>query len=259
MSERTFGVEIECGHPTKEYMDVLSALKREGFPARLGSARDGAYGVGSDGSGIEVRTRVFQGKKGFSELEKVLDFLFDFGCFVTRRDGMHVHIGAEELLEDKEACRVLARTWYNNQAVIARMCSQHRLNSFSCNSLDPNVIDKLGNKKYVHVAYYQNEQFAKEWGMRRRGLNFTSLPEHGTVEIRLHEGCLDAGKAIPWIKFCQALVDYSVSERKVLKCARSKSALLDAVGVPEEARAKLWRRQPQMPLTGRRVRHRAKK
>lgn len=261
MSVRTFGVEIECGHPKRAYADVLTALNDAGFSASLGSARHGRYGVGSDGSGIEIRTPVLKGKRGFKELTKVMDFLFDYGCYVTRADGMHTHVGAKELLEDKEAARSLARTWYNNQGTIARMCSSHRLTAYACNSFDPSVIDKLGNPKYQQYGYNFNNplHYNKEWGSRRRGLNFTALPEHGTVEFRIHEGCLDSTKAVAWIQFCQALVNHAVSHRKEISECASKTALLDAVGVPEDVRAKLWHKQPQMPLTGRRVRRRAKK
>lgn len=258
MSNRTFGIEIECGHPSKDYDEVLSAMQRAGYPASLGPARNGRYGVGSDGSGIEVKTPILKGKRGFQRLEKVMDFLFDYGCYVTKRDGMHTHVGAPELLDDKEATRTLARTWYNNQELIARMCSSHRLKAYSCNPLIETEIKVLGNHKQAHYYEPPGRHYQKHWGSRRRGLNFTALPEHGTVEFRIHEGCLDATKAVAWVKFCQALVDHAVTERKVLECAKSKTAFLDAVGVPEDARARLWPHQPQMPLTGKRVRRRAK-
>jgi hypothetical protein len=66
------------------------------------------------------------------------------------------------------------------------------------------------------------------------------------VEFRLHEGCLDPAKALPWVKFCQGLVDFSISERKVLTCT-SKVNLLKALELPEDVVSCLSRRQKLMP------------
>jgi hypothetical protein len=263
-SERTFGVEIECGYRTSStdpwnnqtYYAVYEAMRVAKFPVQTGQATKLRYGVGRDGSGVEVRTPILKGDAGFNKLTKVMDFLFDLGCYITKSDGMHVHVGAKELGEDTEAAKILARTWYNNQELIARMCSSHRLRSPRCSALQENQIKKLGS----NIRGYDNwrgDLWNKDWGTRNKGLNFQSIPEHGTVEFRLHEGCLNATKAVAWIKFCQRLVDHAVTERVVLSCA-TKTDLLTSLDVPEDVRARLWPRQFQMPKTGQRVRKRAK-
>ena len=265
VSKRTFGVEIECGHPHNSCESMPYLLKQGGFPARIGSSTKKQYGVGHDGSGIEIKTPILKGKGGYEELTKILDYLFELGCYVTRRDGMHVHIGAEELCDDNRAVRTLARTWYNNQKVITRMCSSHRYNAYYCRAVNLKGISNLGdpypNPYYNAYVTFNGELYGKHWGPRAQGLNFNSLPEHGTVEFRLHEGCLDATKAVSWVKFCQAFVDYAVTEKKEIATCASKTALLNAVGVPEDARAVLWPRQPQMPpgYTKKIRRRRAKK
>jgi hypothetical protein len=261
-SERTFGVEIECGYRTSStdpwnnqtYYAVYEAMRVAKFPVQTGQATKLRYGVGRDGSGVEVRTPILKGDAGFNKLTKVMDFLFDLGCYITKSDGMHVHVGASELGEDTEAAKILARTWYNNQALIARMCSSHRLRSPRCSALQERQITKIGSSRFQSYPDYRGDLWNKEWGTRNKGLNFQSIPEHGTVEFRLHEGCLNATKAVAWVKFCQRLVDHAVEERVVLSCARSKTDLLTSLDVPEDVRAKLWPRQFQMPKTGQRVR-----
>lgn len=254
MSKRTFGVEIECGHPRFDCDNVCDRMRAEGFRVRWGSASPDTYGIGSDGSGIEVRTPVLSGARGFKELTRIMDYLFDLGCYVTKSDGMHVHVGAAAFKEDVEAARILARTWYNNQALISRMCSQHRLKAHYSRPWKEHYIPRLGNVVYPGKTYQH-----QAWGPKTRGLSFSKLNYGETVEFRMHEGCLDASKAVAWVQFCQALVDHAATERKVLTCARSKTALLDAVGVPETVRAKLYPRQPQMPRSrSKPVRKRAK-
>lgn len=246
ISGRTFGVELECGHPSKAYTEVMLDLIREGFPAGYSPSAT-QYGVGRDGSGIEVSSRILKGEKGYRELTQVMDYLHDLGCYVTRRDGMHVHVGASEFADDEKATRVLARTWYNNQGIIARMCSSHRYLNHHCKPISEKIAADVGKTSKTFRPWYAGQAIPKFWGGSRYfSINFEGVESRGTVEFRLHEGCLDPVKAIAWIKFCQALVDHSYSERKVLTCA-SKTELLTALRVPEDAASKLWPRQKQIP------------
>src|SRR5512138_1933860 len=95
--ERGFGVEIECGH--RDGCDhVRASMQSAGFNMRSDYAH-GGYNVGYDGSGVEVRTPILRGKEGFRELKRIFKHLNDEGCYVTTRDGMHVHHDAPELVQ----------------------------------------------------------------------------------------------------------------------------------------------------------------
>lgn len=175
-----------------------------------------------------------------------MDFLHELGCYVTRADGMHVHVGAAELGKDEEACKILAQNWFLNQHLIARMVSSHRsdhtiMGIGVCSAVTKSEADVWG----------QLVRGQKNWGTRYKSLSFYRVPQRETVEFRLHEGCLDPAKALPWVKFCQGLVDFSISERKVLTCT-SKVNLLKALELPEDVVSCLSRRQKLMP-TNRRV------
>lgn len=243
LSNRTFGVEIECGHPELSYTEMATQMQENGFHAGFYEAGRKTYGVDRDGSGLEIKTPILKGEKGYRELERIMTFLKDQGCFVTRRDGMHVHVGAASFESDEKACAIIARSWYNNQQVIGRMCSSHRTGHGMCARLTQSELKTLGQT--VHKDYWGRGY--KEWG-DRKSLNLEPVPEYGTIEFRLHEGCLDPVKAIAWVKFCQKFVDYAYRERKVLSCAKSKTALLTTLGVPQDALAVLTKRQPLMPV-----------
>lgn len=243
ISARTFGVEIECGHDTHHWESTERLFKREGFP--LG--RNKGWSFGHDGSGIEVRTPILKGEKGYREVIRAMDLLADNDFWVSRRDGMHVHIGAAFLEKDEEACKRLVRSWYQNQALIMAMCSSHRKAWGSCPTIKAGEHNTVGQKdpRYTASAHWKG----KYWG-HRSALNLQSIPLRKTVEFRLHEGCIDPGKAIPWIQFCQKFVDYAAQERRVLPCAKSRTALLREIGVPEDAIAVLAKKQKSMPTLG---------
>lgn len=249
--DRTFGVEIECGHDSLYYGNIATRLRTAGFKVANGYADNPGYkkySVSSDGSGIEVRTPILSGDEGYEELDHVMNHLNKLGCWVSMRDGMHVHIGAKFLQDDEDAVECLARTWERNQHLIGRMCSSHRTGRGSCPRLNADEIADLGKPRKEHHGVYYGDNTGKWWGARK-SLNLQNIPHKGTVEFRLHEGCLDPKKAIAWVQFCQHLVDYAESERKVFTC-QTKRSFLKTLGVPQETVDVLAKRQKQMPLHG---------
>lgn len=238
LSERTFGVEIECGHKTLGWAGIHGAVGTH-FAGK-------GYSVGADGSGIEVRTPVLKGEEGFAELERIMRFLVDKGCYVARADGMHTHIGAEGFQEDEEACKVLMRTWYHNQALIEKMVSPHRANSYVCSKVSKADAEEFG--QWIRPGA-QQAHHGKNWGPRMKSMGLSAIPRKGTIEFRLHEGCLDFVKASAWVKFCQAMLDHAMNERTVLSC-KSKTDLLKSLSLPEDVVSVLRKRQVMMPRVG---------
>lgn len=244
LSNRTFGVEIECGHDEFDEDEVAERMEDAGFKVADYEAGKNHYGYCDDGSGIEIKTPILKGEKGYAEVYRIMDFLTDLGCYVTRADGMHVHIGAKQFTRDEKACAALARTWYSNQELIGRMCSSHRTGHGACPRVNENETTYLGQTQ-TDAWGYKHKDFGG-----RKALNMQPLEDedYGTIEFRLHEGCLDPRKAVAWIKFCQKLIDYSARERKTISCAKSKTALLTTLGVPHDAIAVLAPKQRQMPI-----------
>lgn len=246
-SKRTFGVEIECGNEKYRYDSIARLLSDAEIPLYNTGYNSG---VGCDGSGIEVRTPVLKGEEGYKALTRLMNFLNEKGCYVTRQDGMHTHVGAGELANDEELCTVLARTWYNNQAHIGRMVSSHR---YGHTITGINVCARVLEEEVgVWGQTPRQPGYPKNWGPRYKAMSMYRVPHRNTVEFRLHEGCLDPVKAVAWVKFCQALLDFVVNERTVITC-KTKTEFLRTLEVPEDAIPILSKRQKLMPANGAKV------
>lgn len=52
-------------------------------------------------------------------------------------------------------------------------------------------------------------------GDRYRNLNFQSYGKHGTMEVRQHQGTLDAAKMWAWVRFGQSMMDAAAAGHRM--------------------------------------------
>lgn len=227
MSNRRFGVEIECGFgPLRgEAADrVRKALKQNKIPF---------LSVGCDGSGVEVRTRVLQGKEGIQELKTVMDFLKSFGCFVSSADGMHVHHEANEFVGNLDLQALLVESWHLNKHIINSFVATRRSTSSWCSPWALTDIKRLKEKKKVYST--------------RGALNIAGIQNRtskNTIEIRLHHGTLDSDKAIAWVLFGQRFIDNVASrKRRPMLPAKDQKEFLQRLRVRQEIQKQLIERR----------------
>ena len=90
-----------------------------------------------------------------------------------------------------------------------------------------------------------------EFMVRRNDLNLASLPEHGTIEIRLMEGTLDPDVTEAWIKFGQRLIHEVVMGVGTLTAAPNGADLLSRIKLSADARRILAAKQAANHLTPR--------
>lgn len=105
----TFGVEIECYIPEKHrgLFPLGSYHKGQqvpGYPTGWNTQKDGSLNneVILDGEryfGAEIVSPVLKGTKGLVEVWAVISDLADLGCVVKPECGLHIHVGAKNLLE----------------------------------------------------------------------------------------------------------------------------------------------------------------
>jgi len=74
---------------------------------------------------------------------------------------------------------------------------------------------------------------------RWRTLNLTSYGRYGTIEIRQHQGTLDAEKILSWMRFGQAIIDTAKTE-PTAGPASSVRSLLDYLGDRLDATARTF-------------------
>lgn len=237
--KRQFGVEIECGMPGGYTQAAdLCGFRRDAY-GYVEYERDDGWSIGNDGSGVELRTPILKGKRGFNALRKAMEKLKAGGGYVTRADGMHIHHDAPEFVDNPELCFQLVKSWRNNEIHIHSMVAPRRRSNLACpkwneyeeSSLESWAKDQLGNTHFYFGS--------------RKDLNLTSLEEHGSIEIRLHEGTLDPDVAIAWIMFGQRLIHSVAKATKPLPRTQSDDALMRRIRLSPEARFALEQKKAQ--------------
>jgi hypothetical protein len=244
--QRKFGVEIECGYngnySYRGWEEVERKMKEAKFPVknreRYQSNRKFAlYSVGRDGSGVEVRTPILAGNKGFDELKRIFAFLNNLGCYTGTNDGMHVHHDAPELVKDPLLTRNLVKSWVANRHAICEMVTPYRRSrmvAWTADSLES--LDDWAEGNQTHTDSY-GYTYPITFG--RNELNIASLIEHGTIEFRLHEGTLNIDDAIAWIKFGQRFMDSVLHRARPMANAGNRQDLLNRIRLSKTQQAKL--------------------
>ncbi len=246
---RRFGVEIECG------MDggIVEAGQLFDFPFSEDDdweeypdfERGDGWTIHDDGSGVELATPVLQGESGYRKVREALDKLANAGAFVTDWDGLHVHHDAPEFVENPALCLPLLHSWLNNENTIREFVSPRRHDRGCCPRWTEHDLGRI--EKWIAGDGASDDIYYAQ----RNDLNLASLPEHGTIEIRLMEGTLDADVTEAWIKFGQRLIHEVVQEQQELEGVPSGSDLLRRIKLSPDARAILAAKQAAGHLTPR--------
>lgn len=225
--DRKFGVEIECGMPGGYDARYRAVQDLFGFGGSYRNA-DG-WTIGADGSGVELRTPILQGRAGLNTLRKAMDRLKEAGAYVTTADGLHVHHDAPEFVDSPTSCLQLVESWRNNQDAIHEMVAPRRHRSQACPRWSNNYFDVL--KQWV-------ESNGRNYlSLDRHDLNLLSLDEHGSIEFRLHEGTLDADVAIAWIQFGQKFLHEVLRRVNPIKASATDVALMSRMRLSKKAQA----------------------
>lgn len=232
MSERRFGVEIECGHPDGHNAVSRLLSRTRGLPAAW------SRNIGLDGSGVEVRSPILRGKEGFKQLEEVFHVIVENGGFVTTSDGLHVHHDAPDFMGRTNFVNVvrLVESWATNQELIDRFVDPIRRNRRGACPKDWNdrTVNILKETIEASGGAISLQTFRNVTG-GRGALNVNALREHGTIEIRQHEGTLHFPTAKSWIIFGQYFLDSVVKRKKPMKYAEHPAVLLKRIRVPKDA------------------------
>ena len=244
MRDRKFGVEIECGHRTGNTARVRELLVREVAEGNIDRRWVRSGSVGSDGTLVEIRSPILAGKAGFSELRKVMKLLTDTGGYVTSYDGMHVHHDAPEFVGNLELTRELVRSWVANRKNIEKFVARDRWDNGACSAWSGESLNllesakKFGTHREI-LTTPDGYTYEKYFAYGRRDLNISALEEHGTVELRLHEGCLDFERAEAWIRFGQAFLNKVANGKKAVPECENYDELLRRLRVAQVARERL--------------------
>lgn len=178
-------------------------------------------------SQCELITPVLSGSKDIELLQEVVRNLKRYGAKVNRSCGLHVHIGAEDFTP--KHLRVLANIWHKNEAMFLnafQVDNEHR-NTDYCQPMREafsraiNTLTGDFTLQEFLASYYlclpdevHHQQQVHYNNHRYHALNFHSLGMHGTIEFRLFNSTLHAGKVKTAIQFALAIMELAKSKKR---------------------------------------------
>jgi hypothetical protein len=217
LSNRTFGIEIECFLPTgSNHAAVAAAITARGVDCRAeiyNHHMRPLWKVVPDGSlgdythGAEIVSPKLRGDDGFAQVTKVMEALQDFGVTVNRKCGLHVHVDATS--DSLEFHKTLAKFYGAYESVIDSLMPMSRRanNNGFCRSIAHVSRDQIDR---THSVSDLANLLGRQAGAARYvKLNMTR--RHPTVEFRQHSGTLDPVKTNNWIKLCLRMVEKAAS------------------------------------------------
>lgn len=228
---RQFGVEIELIFP---HETLIGTIREQLADANLSEWRvksDGSLSGQGNGHGLEIVSPPLSGDEGLQEIRTACRILSQLGGKPNRTCGLHVHHDVGDL--DLEDFKRVVIGWSNSQAAIDGLVSPTRRRGTNqyCKRLSGSDRSKimqcedLRRMGHLRISRYKT-------------LNVAAYPRYGTVEIRQHQGTVDAEKIIAWVRFGQALVD--CSRQASLPVSRTVDQLLERLGEYLDSAAKTF-------------------
>ena len=256
-TKRTWGCELECG--SSSFRNKVIGRMLIGANHNWGSDNSVSYNHSS-----EIKTCPLVGIDGETELREVCELIKNTKQQVNASCGTHCHIGVPEARVkntpdsvEKKLKNLLFMYLVIDDAVVSMLPDDRRGNSY-CQSFSSSMpaLFNRGKKKqsetlrkqkrFDMVWFSSTKEVAEERKLRnstphgRYGINFGSLYKHGTLEIRYHEGTLDAERLIHWIAFHSAIVDMvmdgDINDKQINELAKFKEtekllqAIIDMLG-----------------------------
>ncbi len=247
-TDRTYGVEIEAHLPNNttrgQLAERLRAAGIRAYCEHYNHATRDHWKLTTDSSlgylsreSVEVVSPVLRGEAGLAATKTVLDVMRAFGCTVSVKCGLHVHVYAKDL--SLEQLRALAINFVHCESGLDAIVPPSRrrdANSFVLsnrtafggsydNEAINRAIDAYAGARTIEdlltvVAAAGSDQpntatigLARRCVTRYRKLNALAYGRYGTVEFRQHSGTVEAEKALNWIRLCMAFVERSKASK----------------------------------------------
>lgn len=140
---------------------------------------------------------------------------------VNKSCGIHIHVDAS--LYDARSLRNITNIMYSKEDLIYKALQvdvrrEHRY----CKKVDESFIEKLNKRKPKDISQVENiwyngnvyRSHTHYDDSRYHALNLHSVFSKGTIEFRLFNGTLHAGKIKSYIQFCLAISHQALTQTK---------------------------------------------
>lgn len=212
-SPLTFGVEIECYNvianklcraAERNGIDIWDSMDNynhrdsmTNFKVMRDSSLDG-------NDTLECVSPVLSDEAGFKALEAICAELNAQGAKVNKSCGLHVHIGVSHLNGWQYVS--IYENYRQMEEVIDSFMAQSRRadNNGYCKSLKNKNFSQCDNMADVQSLLIRDRYYK---------VNCMAYDRHKTIEFRQHGGTTDYNKISHWVRFCQALVEWSMTNR----------------------------------------------
>lgn len=193
--------------------------------------RDGSIMTEADRNGrnggvnsVELVTPILH-YEDIETLQKVVRALRGAGARVNASCGIHIHIGADAF--DGRSLRNLVNIMASKQSLIYKALGTY-LNRATryCRPVDPHFLEALNRDKPEDVdgikalwyrlvdhgdgVWFQKDRYNQT---RYHALNLHAINIHHTIEFRLFNGTLHAGKIKAYIQFCLAVSSQAIHQK----------------------------------------------
>ena len=229
INDNTFGIEIEYERADVSQQALAMALNENGVVAEVQGYNhrvQNCWKLITDAScGFEIVSPILRGQDGFDQITRVCEVLNRYNAKVTRKTGLHVHIGFADatLKEFKNLLKTFAK--YEEGIDMLMPPSRRASNNRYCVSLcDRSIYDTDEDTARKVNAYFAQVDACRSLDAIRQmtynrfvKLNTQSYWRYGTIEVRHHSGTTDAAKIINWVRLSGALVEMARAARCVGK------------------------------------------
>jgi hypothetical protein len=255
MSNRTYGIEIEVAGISEEqaYLVLRVAGINIADPGIYNSRPDfSKWSLHSDGSiedhesdgssrTCEIVSPVLTGPNGLKQIRKVINVLKKYGAYVNETCGLHVHVGAQDLLPDDVV--TICRRYSEHESTINKFVLSDRVDNTYCkpisdiiNSIDLDMRREYHTQRRNEISAaiangtpascfaYEMSNIDREFNRaqwtsineiagriddRYYTVNLQSFSKYKTIEFRQHHGTLNHTEITNWIQFILNFVETS--------------------------------------------------
>jgi hypothetical protein len=245
MQDLTFGIEIETIKQTREIVanaiqSVVGGTTRHeglGYDAwTVTDAKSRTWKVVTDSSLSASRDRQAEivspilKAEDIADLQEVVRAVRRAGAKVDASCGIHIHIGASAFTP--QAVANLVKTVHKQEDLIyaALKVNPNRKASYAkpVNESFLHLIETRRPKRMddLNAAWYGrlNRNPTHYDNSRYHGLNLHNIWYRGTIEFRLFNGTLHAGKVKAYIQLCLALASKAIESRSAKSEKRAYNA-----------------------------------
>lgn len=236
-----YGIEIECYLPegATAVQAAAAVSHRIGAPVNFEGynhqtrshwkvVTDGSLG---DTRGVEFVSPVLRGEAGLAQAAQVCRALTDFGCTVSKKCGLHVHVGVGT--PDVGFFKRLVRLYAMFEPVIDRLMPPSRRASANayCKAMTSTNLTTLASATslaQVLQAVTGASSAQIHHANRFYKLNLVAYSRHQTVEFRQHSGTLDGDKIAMWTRLCLRMVNAARNSNLALGAVQPTASLNQA-------------------------------